>query len=57
MVGRAVVVGDGAQVGAGAVVLPRQAVVAHSIVGAGAVLVESIGASVVAVGVPARVRA
>ena len=50
-------VGEGAQIGAGAVVLPRQSVGAHSIVGAGAVLVESIGPSVVAVGVPARVRA
>jgi len=50
-----VVVGDGADVGAGAVILPGAAVGEGAIVGAGAVVRGAIPAGSVAVGVPARV--
>ena len=48
-------VGEGAQIGMGATVLPGITVGEWSVVGAGAVVVASLGANVTAVGVPARI--
>lgn len=50
-----VTVGDGAWIGAGAKILDGVAVGDHAIVGAGAVVRETIPASAIAVGIPARV--
>jgi acetyltransferase EpsM len=52
--GGAVRIGEGVHVGLGAVVLPGLNVGAWTILGAGAVLLRSLPAGVVAVGVPAR---
>jgi acetyltransferase-like isoleucine patch superfamily enzyme len=50
----AVVVGDGADVGAGAILLPGVRVGAGAQVGAGAVVVGDVAAGAVVVGIPAR---
>jgi sugar O-acyltransferase (sialic acid O-acetyltransferase NeuD family) len=52
--GGAVHIGEGVHVGLGAVILPGQSIGAWSVLGAGAVLLRSLPAGVVAVGVPAR---
>jgi acetyltransferase-like isoleucine patch superfamily enzyme len=52
---RPVVIGYGADIGTNATILPGVHVGAHSIIGAGAVVTESIPEYAVAVGVPARV--
>ncbi|WP_446744403.1 acyltransferase [Silvibacterium acidisoli] len=50
-----VIIGYGADIGTNATILPGVHVGAHSIVGAGAVVTESIPEYAVAVGVPARI--
>ena len=49
--------GEGVFLGAGAVVIPGIEVGAHTTVGAGGVVVSHLGQNVIAVGVPARVKA
>jgi sugar O-acyltransferase (sialic acid O-acetyltransferase NeuD family) len=48
--------GEGAELGAGAVVLPRVAVGAHCLVGAGAVVTKNLAEGATASGVPAKVH-
>src|SRR5262249_41114214 len=50
-----VTVGDGVWMGAGAKVLDGVTVGEHAVIGAGAVVRENVGASAIAVGIPARV--
>jgi acetyltransferase-like isoleucine patch superfamily enzyme len=52
---RGVAVGDGAWIGAGAMILDGVAVGAGAVIGAGAVVRENVPAAAIAVGVPARV--
>jgi len=52
-----VTIGDGAWVGAGAKILDGVTIGDHGVIGAGAVVRESVPASAIAVGVPARVVA
>ena len=52
---RAVVVGDGADIGVRTVLLPGCRVGAHAIVGAGAVVTGEVPERSIAAGVPARV--
>jgi sugar O-acyltransferase (sialic acid O-acetyltransferase NeuD family) len=47
-------IGEGAELGAGAVILPRRVVGAGAIVGAGAVVTRDVPANTVVAGVPAR---
>jgi sugar O-acyltransferase (sialic acid O-acetyltransferase NeuD family) len=47
-------IGEGAEIGTGAVVIPRTSVGAWSIVGAGAVVLKDVPDNVTVVGVPAR---
>ncbi len=50
-----VMVGDGAWIGAGAKILDGVTIGEHAVIGAGAVVRESVAASAIAVGIPARV--
>jgi len=50
-----VTIGDGVWMGAGAKILDGVALGDHAVIGAGAVVRESVPASAIAVGVPARV--
>ena len=52
-----VTVGEGAFLGAGTTVIPRRSIGAWTTAGAGAVIVRDLPEGVIAVGVPARVRA
>jgi maltose O-acetyltransferase len=52
---RAIVVGDGVWVGAGAIILPGVRIGAGSVVGAGAVVTKDVPPNSVVAGVPARV--
>ena len=52
-----VAIGDGAWLGAGAKILDGVTIGEHAVIGAGAVVRESVPASAVAVGIPARVVA
>lgn len=52
-----VTVGEGAFLGAGTTVIPRRSIGAWTTAGAGAVIVNDLPEGVIAVGVPARVRA
>jgi acetyltransferase-like isoleucine patch superfamily enzyme len=50
-----VAIGDGAWIGAGALVLDGVTIGEHAVIGAGAVVRENVDPHAVAVGVPARV--